>query len=133
MIPNGAGNKKAERQLSPQERKAARKERKLAAKAAKAGRCAVGRKPCEFCNRQECEELIRCCAAEWQGWRLVCGSCWAAVSGGVPDGDASHPRYRYGGFWRFRKQQPAPLHQHQPQLQLQLAAPQTPAGGDAAI
>ena len=70
---------------------------------AKAQRPAVGRKPCESCGRAECEELIRCRAASWEGWRLVCGACWRKASGGVPDGDAAHPEYQYGGLWRFRK------------------------------
>jgi hypothetical protein len=30
----------------------------------------------------------------------VCGRCWQGVSGGVVDGDAAHPHYRYGGLWR---------------------------------
>lgn len=30
----------------------------------------------------------------------ACGRCWREVSGGVPDGDAAHPHYRYGGLWR---------------------------------
>ena len=40
---------------------------------------------------------------QWAGWRLVCGACWREASGGVPDGDAAHPEYQYGGLWRFRK------------------------------
>ena len=28
---------------------------------------------------------------------MVCGKCWHVVSGGVVDGDAQHPHYRYGG------------------------------------
>ena len=94
----------AERQLSPEARKAARRQRKLDAKQAKASRADVGRKPCGFCAKPECEELIRCQATElWQGWRLVCGKCWTKASGGVVDGDAAHPGYTYGGLWRFRK------------------------------
>ena len=33
---------------------------------------------------------------------MVCGRCWPTVSGGVPDGDADHPHYQYGGLWRNR-------------------------------
>eukprot|EP01051_Picozoa_sp_SAG22_P019542 SAG22_NODE_3643_length_1597_cov_4.369826_3_plen_115_part_00 len=103
-LPVGAATKSAERQLSAEARKAARRERKQAAKQAKAGRVDVGRKPCELCQRPECEELIRCQATElWEGWRLVCGKCWTKASGGVADGDAAHPGYTYGGLWRFRK------------------------------
>eukprot|EP00961_Rhodomonas_salina_P022837 306516-Rhodomonas_salina.1 len=61
-----------------------------------------GRKPCERCEKQDCEVLIRCQSKEWQGWKLVCGKCWHDVSGGVPDGDLNHPDYRYGGLWRYR-------------------------------
>jgi hypothetical protein len=37
-----------------------------------------------------------------QQWRMVCGRCWRTVSGGVADGDAQHPHYRYGGLWKNR-------------------------------
>ena len=30
------------------------------------------------------------------------GKCWHAASGGVPDGDADHPHYRYGGLWKSK-------------------------------
>ena len=29
--------------------------------------------------------------------------CWKVASGGVPDGDANHPHYRYGGLWKNRR------------------------------
>ena len=29
--------------------------------------------------------------------------CWNNVSGGVPDGDAKHPDYRYGGLWKAKR------------------------------
>ena len=29
--------------------------------------------------------------------------CWRDASGGVPDGDADHPHYRYGGLWKNRR------------------------------
>ena len=60
------------------------------------------RKVCEGCARAECEVLIRCGCKQWSGWRLVCGKCWTAASGGVPDGDLDHRDYRYGGLWRYR-------------------------------
>lgn len=33
------------------------------------------------------------------------GKCWNDVSGGVVDGDSSHPFYRYGGLWKNRRAQ----------------------------
>jgi len=36
-------------------------------------------------------------------WKMVCGKCWNAASGGVVDGDASHPFYKYGGLWKNRR------------------------------
>jgi len=94
---------KDERQLSPEARKAQRKLRKAAARQQKkrAGEGAR-RKVCEGCARAECEVLIRCGCKQWSGWRLVCGKCWTAASGGVPDGDLDHRDYRYGGLWRYR-------------------------------
>jgi hypothetical protein len=38
-------------------------------------------------------------------WRMVCGKCWHTVSGGVADGDADHPYYRYGGLWKNKRRQ----------------------------
>ena len=99
----GGSLKKSERKMSPEARKVARKQRKQAAKVSKSRRPTVGRKPCGSCAKEECEELIRCQAAGWEGWLLVCGACWKQASGGVPDGDADHPMYKYGGLWRFRK------------------------------
>ena len=79
------GTRSAERQLAPEARKVARKQRKQAARAAKRqSGAAVGRKECGSCQKPGCEELIRCLSAEWEGWRLVCGSCWKRVSGGRP-------------------------------------------------
>ena len=40
---------------------------------------------------------------------MVCGRCWKDVSGGVPDGDASHPHYQYGGLWKNRNVQSGEL------------------------
>ena len=34
---------------------------------------------------------------------MLCGKCWRDASGGVPDGDADHPHYRYGGLWKNRR------------------------------
>ncbi|KAL4436549.1 hypothetical protein ABPG75_003688 [Micractinium tetrahymenae] len=89
---------------TPEERKA----RKEAVKASKAARRAqregaadedVGRKPCDLCSQPK-DTLIRCQIDESQKWHMVCGRCWRDVSGGVVDGDATHPHYRYGGLWR---------------------------------
>lgn len=46
--------------------------------------------------------LIRCQTSSSDGhWVFVCPSkCWTAVSGGVVDGDAAHPDYKYGGMWK---------------------------------
>lgn len=104
-----AGDKNVgdERQLPASERKAARALRKKAAKQQKRNRVtadgSTGRKSCGHCAKPECELLVRCESKSWSGWKLVCGKCWAAVSGGVPDGDDAHPDYRYGGLWRYRK------------------------------
>jgi len=38
---------------------------------------------------------------------MMCGKCWKGASGGVPDGDAAHPHYRYGGLWKNRRAPPA--------------------------
>lgn len=38
-------------------------------------------------------------------WKMVCGKCWHVASGGVVDGDAHHPHYRYGGLWKNRRKQ----------------------------
>eukprot|EP00613_Pedinella_sp_CCMP2098_P013635 CAMPEP_0171763680 /NCGR_PEP_ID=MMETSP0991-20121206/49483_1 /TAXON_ID=483369 /ORGANISM="non described non described, Strain CCMP2098" /LENGTH=167 /DNA_ID=CAMNT_0012367555 /DNA_START=270 /DNA_END=771 /DNA_ORIENTATION=+ len=87
------------------EEEEARLMRKAAKKAAKAeqrdkreGRAGptVGQKPCELCSLGS-DLLVRCRTDASQEWRLVCGKCWGGVSGGVPDGDAKHPHYRYGG------------------------------------
>eukprot|EP01043_Picozoa_sp_COSAG02_P053567 COSAG02_NODE_5931_length_3935_cov_2.305266_1_plen_358_part_00 len=96
-----------ERHLPASERKKARALRKQMAKQQKRNRIAPGggngRKQCGQCAKPECELLVRCESKNWSGWKLVCGKCWASASGGVPDGDAAHPGYRYGGLWRYRK------------------------------
>lgn len=58
-------------------------------------------KPCDECNKPV-DLLIRCTTDEFQQWRMLCGGCWKKASGGVPDGDADHPHYRYGGLWKNR-------------------------------
>lgn len=60
------------------------------------------RKACTLCNAPR-DVLIRCQIDDTGAWHLVCpGKCWHDVSGGVEDGDADHPHYRYGGAWKNR-------------------------------
>ena len=92
--------------------KALRKQRKEAVKAMKQERRLkrmgnapkdVGRKACDMCGKRV-DLLIRCTVDETQQFKMVCGSCWRDVSGGVPDGvSATHPHYRYGGLWKNRR------------------------------
>jgi len=89
--------------------RSARKERKAALKAAKRERRAQSpqdkadakRKPCDKCSRRV-DLLIRCRIDISQKWFMLCGRCWKDASGGVPDGDAEHPHYKYGGLWKNR-------------------------------
>lgn len=78
--------------------------RKKAAKAAKREKRESNKlslKPCVICNRDQ-DLLIRCQVDSSLEWKMVCGKCWREVSGGVVDGDAAHPHYRYGGLWKAR-------------------------------
>eukprot|EP00439_Symbiodinium_sp_Y106_P048490 s1228_g6.t1 len=92
-----------------QDVKAARRERKKALKAERRARraqspeerAAAKRKPCTLCQRPV-DLLVRCRIDISQKWHMLCGRCWKKESGGVPDGDASHPHYRYGGLWKNR-------------------------------
>ncbi|KAK5201270.1 hypothetical protein LTR16_003277, partial [Cryomyces antarcticus] len=68
------------------------------------------RKPCTLCGTPR-DVLIRCQTTtprdtrtgSSSAWMFVCpGACWRTVSGGVVDGDAAHPAYRYGGMWKNR-------------------------------
>ena len=61
-----------------------------------------GQKPCTLCAKPT-NLLVRCQTDASRKWEMVCGSCWKTVSGGVPDGDASHPFYTYGGLWKNRR------------------------------
>lgn len=63
-----------------------------------------GCKPCDMCSNLV-DLLIRCQYDSSGEWHMVCGKCWKVASGGVVDGDASHPHYRYGGLWKNRKAQ----------------------------
>jgi len=61
----------------------------------------IGQKPCDICTKKV-DLLIRCQVDASQVWKMVCGKCWKDVSGGVTDGDANHPHYKYGGLWKNR-------------------------------
>ena len=58
-------------------------------------------KPCDYCSKNV-DLLIRCQIDSTKEWKMVCGKCWHVVSGGVVDGDAAHPHYKYGGLWKNR-------------------------------
>lgn len=61
----------------------------------------AGQKECSLCIKPV-DVLIRCQIDASMKWKMVCNDCWPSVSGGVADGDASHPHYKYGGLWRNR-------------------------------
>jgi len=82
-------------------RKAAKKRAKVERRAKREGRLNHGQKDCDVCNKSV-DLLIRCTIDESKQWKMVCGRCWKDVSGGVVDGDANHPHYRYGGLWKNR-------------------------------
>jgi len=86
------------------ERKAAKKAKKAARRALREGRGdpTAGQKPCDMCGKSV-NLLIRCTYDESGDWKMVCGKCWNIASGGVIDGDAQHPHYRYGGLWKNRR------------------------------
>jgi hypothetical protein len=87
------------------ERKAAKKSQKAERRAQREGRGdpTAGRKDCDMCSKSV-DLLIRCMYTEGQTtWSMVCGKCWKIASGGVVDGDESHPHYRYGGLWKNRR------------------------------
>jgi hypothetical protein len=86
------------------ERKAAKKAMKAARRAQREGRGdpSAGQKPCDMCGKSV-NMLIRCTYDASGEWKMVCGKCWNDASGGVVDGDAQHPHYRYGGLWKNRR------------------------------
>jgi hypothetical protein len=94
----------SEEELDPRAaRKAAKKRTKAARRAVREGRAdpGHGQKDCDVCSKSV-DLLIRCTIDSTGAWNMVCGKCWKDVSGGVVDGDASHPHYRYGGLWKNR-------------------------------
>jgi hypothetical protein len=84
-------------------RKAAKKQRKMERRA-QLSDPSRGQKKCALCDKSV-NLLIRCTIDETATWKMACGSCWNKVSGGVADGDADHPHYRYGGLWKNRAKQ----------------------------
>ena len=91
---------------APSSRKAAKKATKALRRAKRAGVAdeTTGQKRCDLCDASV-NLLVRCRTDTTKKWRMVCGRCWKDVSGGVPDGDASHPNYQYGGLWKNRNVQ----------------------------
>ena len=89
-------------------RKAEKKRKKAERRAQREGRGdpSAGQKQCTICGKSV-NLLIRCQIDESQTWHMSCGKCWNVVSGGVVDGDDSHPHYRYGGLWKNRRAQTA--------------------------
>jgi hypothetical protein len=88
-------------------RKAEKKSKKAIKRAQREGRGdpTVGQKECDMCGKSV-NLLVRCMYKKGQGdWEMVCGKCWNVASGGVVDGDAEHPHYRYGGLWKNRRAQ----------------------------
>jgi len=86
-----------------EKRKASKKAAKAARRAQREGRGdpTAGNKPCHLCDKSV-DLLIRCQVDASLEWKMVC-KCWHSVSGGVVDGDAAHPYYRYGGLWKNRR------------------------------
>lgn len=84
-------------------RKLAKKQAKAVKRAKRQGTIVTGQKTCTVCSKN-CDLLIRCQINASQSWHMVCGTCWKDVSGGVVDGDADHPHYKYGGLWKNRAQ-----------------------------
>ncbi|KAL7514321.1 hypothetical protein ACHAXN_011491 [Cyclotella atomus] len=89
-------------------RKAEKKKMKAMRRAQREGRGdpSAGQKQCTICSKSV-NLLIRCTYDSTEEWGMVCGKCWNDVSGGVVDGDAAHPHYRYGGLWKNRRAQKA--------------------------
>ena len=88
-------------------RKAAKKAKKAERRAQREGRGdpSAGQKQCDMCGKSV-NLLVRCMYKKGQvDWEMVCGKCWHQCSGGVVDGDANHPYYRYGGLWKNRRAQ----------------------------
>ena len=90
---------------TPSARPSAKKARKATRRAEREGRGdpTAGQKPCDLCGKSV-DLLVRCQYNGSSGeWRMVRGRCWNGTGGGVVDGDADHPEYRYGGLWKNRR------------------------------
>ena len=111
----GSGNASDADASARDAKKDARKAAKKAAKAAKRSKRAGassdnedgsdasdGSKACDVCDKRV-DLLVRCQVDSTKRWKMACGKCWKVASGGVPDGDADHPHYRYGGLWKNRR------------------------------
>ena len=95
FITDAKARRKAEKKRKKAERRAQREGR---------GDPTAGQKQCTLCAKSV-NLLIRCQHDRSGEWAMVCGRCWNEVSGGVVDGDDSHPYYRYGGLWKNRRAQ----------------------------
>ena len=62
----------------------------------------AGQKECDMCYKSV-DMLVRCTYDSSLQWKMICGKCWNVASGGVVDGDALHPYYKYGGLWKNRR------------------------------
>jgi len=102
---HGSSSETCNAPVSPRTARRAHKQAVKAAKRAQRssspGAVAAKQKPCDECERPV-DLLIRCTSDSSQQWNMLCGRCWKGASGGVPDGDADHPHYRYGGIWKNR-------------------------------
>jgi hypothetical protein len=99
----GKGARDHDPEVSREARKAQKKAAKAQKRAVREGRTDedVGQKTCNLCSTRV-DLLVRCTVDVDQQWKMVCEQCWTGVSGGVTDGDAEHPHYRYGGLWKNR-------------------------------
>jgi hypothetical protein len=62
-----------------------------------------GNKLCDKCGKSRAM-LIRCQIDSGKRWNMICvEGCWRSVSGGVTDGTAEFPHYKYGGVWKNRR------------------------------
>jgi len=89
---------KEQKRLRKQEAKAAKRSSRRGASPEAVD---AKRKPCDICERRV-DLLVRSQCDSSRKWKMLCGRCWKDASGGVPDGDADHPYYRYGGLWKNR-------------------------------
>ena len=109
-VHSRSGKKNKKTKLSKEQRKAQKRNAKVEQRAKRAGDVppatagsSLGSNPCSECGCSV-DLLVRCQhAGSDEKWAMLCGKCWKKASGGVADGDAEHPQYRYGGLWKNRK------------------------------